>query len=209
MGICLYGCGGHGKVILDILHKQNRKVVAIVDDNPPLNINEIHKVPVYQTDIFFSKVQANDSEWIVSVGNNHIRAKIVEKLTNLGCLFTSAIHPSAQIALGVEIGVGTVVMANTVINTDTYVGDHVIINTGATIDHDCYIAHYCHVAPGCSVCGQVTLEESVLLGVGSSVKPLMKIGQNTVCGAGSVVVKSLPSDCLAYGSPARVVKSFN
>ncbi len=209
MSICLYGCGGHGKVILDILHRQNKKVVAIVDDNPPVTITEIHDISVYQTDIFFTKFQANDNEWIVSVGNNHIREKIVEKLTNFGCLFTNAIHPSAQIALGVEIGLGTVVMANTVVNTDTYIGNHVIINTGAIVDHDCYIDDYCHIAPGCSICGQVKLGRGVLLGVGSSVKPLIEIGTNSICGAGSTVVKSIPSNCLAYGLPAKIIKYFD
>ena len=209
MSIFLYGCGGHGKVILDIFLKQNKKVVAIVDDKPPQNMNEIHGVPIYQTDYFLAQIQPSDGRWIVSVGNNSIRKKIANKLSGLGYSFTTAIHPSAEIGLGVKIGVGTVIMANAFINIDSYIGDHCIINTGSTVDHDCHIDDYCHIAPGCSVCGQVTLGKQVLLGVGSSIKPLMKIGQNTMCGAGSVIVKSLPPNCLAYGSPAKVIKYFN
>lgn len=209
MGIFLYGCGGHGKVILDIVLNQDKKVIAIVDDKPPHNINEIHGVPIYKTNDFLAQTKPSDGQWIISVGNNAIRSQIENKLSSLGYSFATAIHPSAQIGSGVKIGSGTVVMANAVINIDSYIGNHCIINTGATVDHDCHIDDYCHIAPGCSVCGQVSLGKQVLLGVGSSVKPLMKIGDNTSCGAGSVIVKSLPPNCLAYGSPAKVIKYFN
>ena len=35
------------------------------------------------------------------------------------------------------------------------------------------------------------------------------IGDNVIIGAGSVVVKDIPSDCLAYGVPAKVVKDHD
>ena len=37
--------------------------------------------------------------------------------------------------------------------------------------------------------------------------PGVTIGDNTVVGAGAVVTKDLPSDVVAVGNPARVVKS--
>jgi acetyltransferase EpsM len=150
----------------------------------------------------------SNSQWVVAIGDNKIRQKIVFKLKKMGYSFATAIHPSAQIGLGVKIDVGTVIMANVVINTDTYIGSHVILNTGATIDHDCYIADYCHIAPGCSVCGGVKINQSVLLGVGSQIKPCLEIGENTILGAGSTIVKNMPSDSLAYGCPAKIIKKL-
>ena len=144
MDIYLYGCGGHGKVILDILHQQGRTVTAIVDDNPPPGISQIHGVPVYLGKQILAKIEPNSSQWIVAIGNNCIRQQIAAKLETQGYTFTTAIHPSAQIALGVDIAPGTVVMANAVVNIDTKIGHHVIVNTGATIDHDCQISDYCH-----------------------------------------------------------------
>lgn len=206
MEIYLYGCGGHAKVIFDILLKQQRAVTAFVDDRPPPGIKKIHGVPVYLASELLSTVSLH-SQWIVCIGNNRIRQRIAQRLKNQGHSFTTAIHPSAKIALGVDIAPGTVVMANAVINTDTKIGHHAIINTGTTIDHDCIIGDCCHIAPGCSLCGQVQLHNSVFLGVGSSVCPSVEIGKHTTCGAGSVVVKSLPSHCLAYGCPAKIIQS--
>jgi sugar O-acyltransferase (sialic acid O-acetyltransferase NeuD family) len=200
----LYGCGGHAKVILDILFKQKMSVAGIVDDFPVQENPYIHGVPIYSSQSILASHSPDSARWIVTIGNNQIRQSIVEKLSHQGYEFTTAIHPSAQIALGVTIAPGTVVMANAVLNTDAQVGNHAIINTGATIDHDCVIGDYAHIAPGCSLCGQVRVGTGALLGVGTKVKPAMEIGSWTTCGAGSIVVKSLPSHVVAYGCPACV-----
>lgn len=205
LDIYLYGCGGHAKVILDILIQAGHTVKAFVNDHPP-NISNIHNVPIEQASKVLHCISASQSKWIVAIGNNSVRQRIATQLSNQGYSFTTAIHPSAQIALGVEIAVGTVVMANAVINTDTQVGQHVIVNTGATIDHDCKIDEFCHIAPGCSLCGQVHLGAGTFLGVGTCVCPGIEIGEQTTCGAGSIVVRSLPAQSLAYGCPAKVVR---
>ena len=38
--------------------------------------------------------------------------------------------------------------------------------------------------------------------------PGVSIGENTVVGAGAVVVKDLPANVVAVGNPARVVRSL-
>jgi sugar O-acyltransferase (sialic acid O-acetyltransferase NeuD family) len=203
----LYGCGGHAKVILDILLKQKISVAGIVDDSPVQGCRYIHGVPIYSSQSILSSHPPDAARWIVAIGNNRIRQSIAEKLSNQGYQFITAVHSSAQIALGVTIAPGTVVMANAVLNTDAQIGHHAIINTGATIDHDCVIGDYAHIAPGCSLCGQVIVGSGALLGVGTKVKPAMEIGAWTTCGAGSTVVESLPPNVVAYGCPARVVHS--
>lgn len=207
LDIYLYGCSGHAKVILDILHQQGRKVTGLVDDNPPPGINNIHSVPVYLAAKILPTIKPEQSQWIIAIGNNCIRQRIADKLRKQGHSFTTTIHPSAQIAIGVKIEPGTVIMANAVINTDTKIGQHVIVNTGATIDHDCTICDYCHIAPGCSLCGQVKVGQRSFLAVGTKVCPKVEIGEQTTCGAGSIVIKSLPSNCLAYGCPVKIVQT--
>ena len=205
MDTYLYGCGGHAKVIIDILYRHRQVITAIVDDNPPPEITEIYGNPIYLAAEKLREINIENSQWIAAIGNNRTRQYIAQKITDLGYSFTTAIHPSAQIALGVEIASGTVIMANTAINTEAQINHHVIINTGTTIDHDCIIDDYCHIAPGCSLAGQVRLGRGVLLGVGTKVCPGVEIGEGTTCGAGSVVIHSLPAHCLAYGCPAKIV----
>jgi len=54
----------------------------------------------------------------------------------------------------------------------------------------------------------ITLGDGVWLGGGVIVCPGVRIGDNTVVGAGSVVVDDLPPRVLAVGNPARVVREL-
>lgn len=55
----------------------------------------------------------------------------------------------------------------------------------------------------------VRIEDGVWIGGGSIVCPGVEIGENTVVGAGSVVVESLPPNSLAVGNPCRVIRKLN
>ena len=54
----------------------------------------------------------------------------------------------------------------------------------------------------------VTIGNGVWLGGGTIICPGVTIGENTVIGAGSVVVKSLPANVVAAGNPCRVLRSL-
>lgn len=54
----------------------------------------------------------------------------------------------------------------------------------------------------------ITIESNVWLGGGVIVLPGVTIGQNTVVGAGAVVTRDLPSDVVAVGVPARVIRTL-
>ena len=54
----------------------------------------------------------------------------------------------------------------------------------------------------------ITVGDNVWLGGEVIVCPGVSIGENTVVGAGAVVVKDLPSNVIAVGNPARVVRSL-
>ncbi len=52
----------------------------------------------------------------------------------------------------------------------------------------------------------ITIEDNVWLGGGAIVCPGVRIGSDTVVGAGAVVVSDLPPGVLAVGNPARVLR---
>lgn len=55
----------------------------------------------------------------------------------------------------------------------------------------------------------VTLEENVWVGMGCIILKGVTIGKNSVIAAGSVVVHSIPPNCLAGGNPAKVLKRMD
>jgi maltose O-acetyltransferase len=54
----------------------------------------------------------------------------------------------------------------------------------------------------------ISVADNVWLGGGVIVCPGVSIGENTVVGAGAVVVRDLPANVVAVGNPARVVRSL-
>ena len=54
----------------------------------------------------------------------------------------------------------------------------------------------------------VKIEDGVWIGGGAILLPGVTIGKNSVIGAGSVVTRSIPANCVAVGNPCRVIKQI-
>lgn len=52
----------------------------------------------------------------------------------------------------------------------------------------------------------ITIEDDVLIGTRCIILKGVTIGARAIIGSGSVVTKSIPSDCIAAGNPCRVIK---
>lgn len=55
----------------------------------------------------------------------------------------------------------------------------------------------------------VVIGDNVFVGASSIILPGVVIGDNVIIGAGSVVSKSIPSNSVACGNPARVIRSLD
>ena len=191
--VYLYGAGGHGKVIKEIIEACGGKVEAFVDDN--LSRDEWAGLPVVHD------VEGIE-EMIVSIGNNKTRKMIAGKLD---CRFGVAIHPSAIVSPSATIGEGTVIMPGAIVNADAVIGRHCIVNTGASVGHDCHLEDFCHVAPHATLCGTVHLGEGVWIGAGAVVNPNIEIGEWTVVGSASAVTGNVEPNVTVAGIPARMI----
>lgn len=77
------------------------------------------------------------------------------------------------------------------------------------MEHHCQVDNHAHLAPGVCLGGEVRVGEGVLLGVGAISIPRRLIGDWSIVGAGAVVTSNLPSQTVAVGVPARVVKQLD
>ena len=203
--VVIIGAGGHAKVIADIIDKSKDIVVGFLDDNKTKG-DIIIKEKQYRVigkidDCTKIQLKYPEMEFVIAIGNNKVRKQIAERYENLK--FYTAIHPSGQIALDVEIGEGTVIMANTSINTSAKIRRHCIINTGAIVEHDNILEDYVHVSPNATLCGTVQIGELTHIGAGTTVRNNISICHDCIIGAGSVVVKNINEPSTYIGIPAR------
>lgn len=64
-------------------------------------------------------------------------------------------------------------------------------------------------ATGIETTAAVTLDPNVWIGGAAVLLPGVTVGENAVVGAGSVVVKDVPANCVVVGNPARVVRRLD
>ena len=50
---------------------------------------------------------------------------------------------------------------------------------------------------------------NVWIGSGANILPGVSIGDNSIIGAGSVVIKDIPANSVAVGIPAKVIKNLD
>lgn len=55
----------------------------------------------------------------------------------------------------------------------------------------------------------ISVGDNVWFGAGVQVMPGVSIGSNVVIGSGSIVVKDIPSNCLVFGNPCRVIRPIS
>ena len=60
--------------------------------------------------------------------------------------------------------------------------------------------------PSVNISGEVDIMKCVYVGTGAKIINQLEIGKNTTIGAGAVVAKSLPENCVAVGIPAKPIK---
>jgi acetyltransferase-like isoleucine patch superfamily enzyme len=82
----------------------------------------------------------------------------------------------------------------------------VLINTGVRIDHHNDLEECCQVDPGVVTAGNVTLRARCHVHTGAVLINRVEVGQDSVIGAGAVVIDTIPSRCTAVGVPAAVIK---
>lgn len=211
--IVLIGGGNQVQYTIDIVEKENKyTIVGIIDSVKEIGTNLYgYNVIGRQEDIIDLIKEYNIEGGLISIGDNWARCNVFLKISSLApnFEFINAIHPSVVIGNNVTLGKGIVAMAGCIFNPGAVIEDFTFFATGAQVEHDCIISKFASISAGTVIGGHVKLGEHSALTLNVTVVDRLEIGNNTVVGAGSVVLKSLPDNVLAYGNPAKIIRTRN
>lgn len=116
--------------------------------------------------------------------------------------------------LGVIIGDGCKILSNPrkCFGSEPWlvrIGNHVEITGGVIIlTHDGSTWVTRDKNPCDAVWGTVEIGDNVFVGERAIIMPNIKVGNNCVIGAGSIVTKSVPDNSVVAGCPARVISDY-
>ena len=142
----------------------------------------------------------------LGIGDNFCRRRISDLCGRLNVRVLTAVHPSATVSPSARISTGAVILANAVVNADATIGAGAIINTAAIVEHDCYVGTFVHLSPKTTLGGGARVDDLSWLGIGSIVLPGIKIGRESIIGAGATVIHDVGDRIVVVGTPARFLK---
>lgn len=209
--LIIIGSGGLGRETAWTAERINKQspqwdILGFIDDNPQIQGKTIDGYKVLGTTADVKKYP--DAYYVCAIGSARIRKIIVEKLKSLANVsFATLIDPACVCCRErISVGEGTIICANTYITLDIEIRNHVYIGGNSTVGHDSKIDSFVTLYPGVNVSGSTNLASGVELGTGTQIIQGLCVGENTIVGAGSVIVRNLPSDCTAVGVPAKPIK---
>jgi acetyltransferase-like isoleucine patch superfamily enzyme len=113
--------------------------------------------------------------------------------------------------IGVKIGENCR-MINVKYSTEPYlikIGNHVSATSVHFENHDGGVWCFRDKNPHIDIIKPIIVGNNVYIGFGTVILPGVNIGDNVIIGACALVSKDIPSNSVAVGIPARVIKTFD
>lgn len=194
--ILVYGGGGHGKSIIDLMRSVGtHKIVGIIDDGMVAGSLVMGCVVLGDENVLTTLYAEGVQEILNAVGgigDVKSRISIFGRLMDIGFSFPSMIHPSAVVECSASLGAGIQVFPQSYVGTEASVGFGVIVNNGVTISHDCKVGDYAGLAPGVILAGGVSVGEGTQIGLGVTVNLNVSIGAYAQIGNSAVIKTDVP-----------------
>ncbi|MER5636120.1 acetyltransferase [Kitasatospora sp. NPDC002227] len=206
--LVIVGAGGFGRETAEAAHAAGWRLRGFLDDNPVLHGTRVDGVPVLGPAELVHELPR--TKVLLCTVNPRVYTSRLDLAERLGLperRYATLVHPSASVAARAELGPGTVLLAHTAVTARASIGAHVAVMPQVVITHDVEVAELATLASGVRLGGGVRLERGCYLGAGALLREYLTVGQWSLVGMGSVVLRDVPPLEVWAGTPARYLRA--
>lgn len=194
--VIIYGAGGHGKAVIDLLRAAGGyTLVGVIDDGRQPG-DRVLDSQILGGESALAAVRAAGCKLALNavggIGAMSSRILVFDKLRSAGFEFPTLIHPTAVVEPSAQLAAGVQIFPHAYIGSDAKLGIGCIVNTSAIVSHDCELADFVNLAPGAILAGAVSVGEGTLIGMGVTINLNVRIGAGARVGNGATVKGDVP-----------------
>ena len=169
-----------------------------------------HGFPVLGSfDDLFAMNSLENMNFLLTMGDNGIRAGLASKILAMGGNVPTLIHPTAVVSHFADISeIGVSIYPFGYVQADSVIGSNSVLLSHVNVSHNVFVGKNCFFAGGATIGAYTNVEDNVFVGQGALVisSKVKKIGKNAFIGARSLVTKDVPENAVVAGSPAQIIK---
>ncbi len=194
--IIVYGGGGHGKTLIELVRATGMyRVVGLVDDGLPAGENVLG-APVLGGAAVLPELYRQGVRLALNavggIGNPGVRVRVFRLLAQAGFVCPAVVHPSAHIEPSAVLAAGVQVLPKSYVGTDVRIGFGSLLNSGVIVSHDCALGECTNLSPGAMLAGGVHVEDFAQVGMGVTINLNLTIGRAARVGNGATVKADVP-----------------
>lgn len=206
------GVGHNTPVFIDLAEACGYRVIGLYHYNDERTGEVDHGFDILGSfDDLFSKGDLSGMNFLLTMGDNRIRASLSDKIISLGGMVPTLIHPTAIISRFADISpIGVYISPFTYVQADSSIGRNTILLSHVNISHTTKICENCFLAGGVTIGAYTTVEAFVFVGQGalSISGKVGHIGRESYIGARCLVTHDVPEGVIFSGFPGRILRKI-
>ncbi len=205
--IIIYGSGGMAREVVDVIEDINRikpswRILGYLDDIKGNCGETVNGYKIIGTGDMLRGLE-RPVNVVIAISNPEAKERIFNRIKGCPLWFPVLIHPSARVARSAVIGEGSIIGVDCIVSVNVDIGRHVFLNMRTVVGHDTVIRNYCSCLVNCVIAGDVTVDESSLLGSGCIIMEKCRLGKKVRVGMGSIVTGDVQDNHVIMSRPSK------